>query len=241
MIQLPDVTLVTIDTKAHDLTRMAVENTLRQIEPAETLIFTDDEFPFEGMPVRKIDPLHSMNDYNSMLWAFTPFFVRTSHMLVIQWDGWVLDGSAWSDEWLQYDYIGAPWHWHTGPLKVGNGGFSLRSMSLMRHVQDHNMPAGSQEDVELCIKLRPELENAFKWAPIEVAQQFSYEHGRPDHTTFGFHDVRNWRNHLTAEQLDERFAAAPPYVLDKQETQDAIALVARERRLRQTLREIFPD
>jgi hypothetical protein len=35
--------------------------------------------------------------------------VATSHVLVIQWDGYVVNADLWDDDFLRYDYIGAPW------------------------------------------------------------------------------------------------------------------------------------
>ena len=86
-----------------------------------------------------------------MLWRV----VHTDFALVVQDDGWVLDGKLWRDEYLNYDYIGAPTHlahvltpegdyWSRGfawaehlevnsrAVPVLNGGFSLRSRKLMQ-------------------------------------------------------------------------------------------------------------
>ena len=86
-----------------------------------------------------------------MLWRV----IETDFALVVQDDGWVLDGRLWRDDYLHYDYIGAPVHlarvysrdgdywsrrfeWTYGvpdghqAVPVLNGGFSLRSRKLMR-------------------------------------------------------------------------------------------------------------
>ena len=39
--------------------------------------------------------------------------MRTPHVLLIQWDGFVVNPSAWSDEFLDFDYVGARWGWPT--------------------------------------------------------------------------------------------------------------------------------
>lgn len=36
-------------------------------------------------------------------------FIATSHMLFVQWDGYVLHPDCGRDSFLDYDYIGAPW------------------------------------------------------------------------------------------------------------------------------------
>ena len=47
-------------------------------------------------------------------------YVDTSHCLLVQWDGYVLNPKSWLPQFLDYDYIGAPWNGNV----VGNGGFS---------------------------------------------------------------------------------------------------------------------
>src|SRR5579864_3539003 len=127
-VSLPDVTLVAIDCVAHDLTRLAIEDTLREIEPAEILVFSD-------RPIIGPDYIECQIDLKQnaglILWHEVPQHVKTSHILTVQWDGWVLDGSLWESTWLDTDYIGAPW-WYTDGFNVGNGGFSLRSVELTR-------------------------------------------------------------------------------------------------------------
>ena len=56
-------------------------------------------------------------------------YFNSEFVLVIQHDGYVLDGNSWSDDFYKYDYIGAPWLYSDGK-NVGNGGFSLRSKIL---------------------------------------------------------------------------------------------------------------
>ncbi len=35
--------------------------------------------------------------------------VETDYMLIVQGDGFIVNPDAWDDEFLDYDYIGAPW------------------------------------------------------------------------------------------------------------------------------------
>src|ERR1700687_3454326 len=44
--------------------------------------------------------------------------------------------AAWREEFLGCDYIGAQWFWHDDAMRVGNGGFSLRSRKLLLALQD---------------------------------------------------------------------------------------------------------
>jgi hypothetical protein len=53
-------------------------------------------------------------------------------VLVFQTDAFLLNDTV--DDWLEYDYIGAPWGGRVSKdmhKKVGNGGFSLRTRSGM--------------------------------------------------------------------------------------------------------------
>lgn len=104
-------------------------------------------------------------------------YVKTSHMLICQHDGFVNNYQAWDNDWLQYDYIGAPWHYMDG-MAVGNGGFSLRSCRLMEVVAtDPHIKITHPEDHHICRTYRPYLETTYgiKFAPMDVAEKFSFE------------------------------------------------------------------
>ena len=111
--------------------------------------------------------------------------VKTTHVLIAQWDGYVLNDEAWQNEWLDYDYIGAIW---TDGI-VGNGGFSLRSRRLLEALQDERFEGPFYpEDEKICRDWRLILETEYgmKFAPPEVASAFSIENGRYT-GQFGFH------------------------------------------------------
>ena len=61
-------------------------------------------------------------------------YIDTDFCLIIQGDGFVIHPENWTDEFLKYDYIGAPWRnlAHYSFIRVGNGGFSLRSKKLLK-------------------------------------------------------------------------------------------------------------
>lgn len=147
---------------------------------------------------------------------------HASHILFFQYDGWVLDGAAWQDEWLQYDYIGAPWPWKPADQNVGNGGFSLRSVALMKYLAEHPdefpVPTNSPEDAVLCQYYRPALEMCgFSWAPLHVAEKFSVERGPWRTGTFGFHGIYNIPRVLPPDEFLSWRAAANDYIRSKPE------------------------
>jgi len=142
--------------------------------------------------------------------------VQTKHCLVIQADGFVLNPNRWQPKFLEYDYIGAPWTEKlmvrsTGQIldmkknQVGNGGFSLRSKTLLEETakidfDNLNFPS-LNEDVLIGHFLLDQMLNAgIKFPTPELAAQFSVE--RPDaafgqnpSTSFGFHG-KELRDHI---------------------------------------------
>lgn len=198
MLRLPDVTLVLIETREHALAKLAIEDCLSKAEFGDVLIFTDkpSEFSEYGRVIEVPDWPEKVG-WSRCFWYDVPLQLRTSHSLGIQWDSWIVDPGMWSDDFLQYDYIGSPW-WYKDGLNVGNGGFSLRSTHLLRYVHKHRAkyPCLTDADDDLyCRKYRPQLQDAgFVWAPEKRAFDFAFECLRPDPTArhFGFHAVPNF-------------------------------------------------
>ena len=190
MKSLPDITVVIADTVSYGDSISAIQKTLKHITPAEVIFFTDVDFPSEEYRIEKIPRLNSKEEYSSyMLKMLGTFRFKTSHLLVIQHDGYVVDGEEWDDEFLEYDYIGAPWMYVDG-RNVGNGGFSLRSVRLHQIlVDDEHIGNYHPEDDTICRGYRRYLESSYqvKFAPEEVADRFSYELRKPKDKTFGFH------------------------------------------------------
>lgn len=222
-LKLPDVTLVCVETREHELANMAVQDCMRVAEFGDVLILTDD-------PEKFLDPIgakirfHKVPDWPDKVgwsrawWFDVPPLLRTRQTLNIQWDSWIWNTDMWRDEFLQYDYIGAPW-WYDD-RNVGNGGFSLVSTALKKYVaknRDKYPCDTSVDDDLLCRKYRYSLEQkGFRWAPQEVAYDFSYEgcgpQGHPNTAPpkrhFGFHAMFNWPRVLTQTRLMERLNAA---------------------------------
>jgi hypothetical protein len=131
----------------------------------------------------------------------------------VQADGFVIHPESWTDEFLDYDYIGAPWPLrkdaYVDPFgvhqRVGNGGFSLRSRKLLTVPTRHevawdvnesslyrNFDSGLlHEDGNICVHNRHVYEaDGCVFAPVDVAVRFSQEHYVPEArgvTPFGFH------------------------------------------------------
>lgn len=191
-LKLPNVTVVAITTRDYGDTVTAIKKSLEQIEPAATIFFSDVEYKddqFEWVQIPKMNWLEYNKFVITELWRY----INTSHILLIQHDGYILDSSAWSDEFLQYDYIGAPWGYKDG-RNVGNGGFSLRSKLLHLKLAGDDLVLENQvfapEDEVICRLYRNYLEKKYdiKFAPEHIADRFSFEMRRPLQKTFGFHN-----------------------------------------------------
>ena len=155
-----------------------------------------------------IPKISSKQEYSNFMIKEVANYFDTEHVLIIQWDGWILNPDKWEDEFLNYDYIGAPWPVEllgTGvcpEYTVGNGGFSLRSKALCKFLQTlplQDLP----EDVLICQIYRPLLEQVgFKFAPEDVAQRFSNECGAY-YPSFGQHARNKLVKGATVAHLEQ--------------------------------------
>ncbi len=223
MIKLPNVTLISIDTTDNlsgtlkgvytsmsgiNFGAVKIITTKKQIENNYSLV--DDGIVLEEPVV----DIKNYNDYNHYVIHDLHNHVNTSHCLLVQPDGFVLFPEKWNNEWLKYDYIGAPWEYaedaYIDPFgnhhRVGNGGFSLRSKKFLEvptkvevpwetnNSDFYWMPEGVvnyHEDGNVCVHNRHIfIEQGCKYAPVEVAVRFSQETRVSECdgiTPFGFH------------------------------------------------------
>lgn len=194
-LRLHDVTLCAAASVNVAATVAAMKASLDQVEFADCLLFTDKEFPSLDPRIRwmSIAPLKSGADYSEFLLRRLSDFVMTPQCLIVQWDGFVLSPDAWKPEFLDCDYIGAPWPQFADGHDVGNGGFSLRSRKLLDACKDADFKAGHPEDVVICRTNRSLLEDKYgiRFAEAALADSFAFERRRPVGPTFGFHGVFN--------------------------------------------------
>jgi hypothetical protein len=160
---------------------------------------------------RLIPTLTSAQAYSLFVLAELPAHIETSHALLSQWDGFVADAGAWRPEFLEYDYIGAPWAKAAPGQDVGNGGFCLRSRALMQAMQGLS-PLTHPEDACIAQTHRGTLEARFglRFAPAALARQFAFENERPGEPCFGFHGMRNLHRALPPSLASQWFAHLPP-------------------------------
>jgi hypothetical protein len=187
-LQLKDVTCIAVDCYNYGKAIHALQKSMEQVDFGAVKFLTDINIKVEGIEVVEIPRIDSKEEYSEFIVkGLYPHF-ETSHVLVIQHDGYVLDASAWTDEFLKYDYIGAPWLYVDG-RNVGNGGFSLRSRRLQDVLRDYCFDVTHPEDEIIGRLYRKFLEQRYAmfFAPQELAEQFAFELRQPNQKTFGFH------------------------------------------------------
>lgn len=204
---MKNITIVAIDFQTHDLTRYGIEQTVERVDAKEVLIISDREILPGAQHIIR-EPVANMVEYNQVMLKGVAEHINDGHTLFVQWDGMAHDGSQWTDEFLNYDYIGAPWPWEQEGKNVGNGGFSLRSKRLLDACLDNHVqiPAHRNfiaEDAAIGVDHREFLEKTYgiKYAPTELAQRFSFELGHYV-PSFGFHGSWNIFNFLDDDDMN---------------------------------------
>jgi len=193
-LALPQVTLCAATSVNVKATMHALEACLMQIDFAACKLFTDalvrPEHP--NIEVVPIGRLSSSSAYSDFLLSRMVDHVATSHCLVVQWDGYVLDAERWLPDFLDYDYIGARWPQFDDGHDVGNGGFSLRSRRLMEACREPEFRGEYAEDVAIGRTNRDWLEGrGMRFAPAALADLFSAERTGNIAISFGYHGVFN--------------------------------------------------
>lgn len=216
MLNLPDVTLICVSSVNFLHTLYAFQKSMQKINFGSVKLISDQNppgFVESGISIEKCDSITSIDSYSHYMIFDLHKHVSTSHCLVIQADGFVINPEQWDPLWLTYDYIGAPWeyvdHAYLDPWgnhqRVGNGGFSLRSKKLLEvplnayvhfdvnrgNFYKHMNANDTAEDGCICVHNRHIYEVlGCKFAPIEVASRFAHEKSLPETVgikPFGFH------------------------------------------------------
>ena len=192
LIELGDVSLVCVETRRIGLAVFALQQCLRKARFKECLLLSPHA-PALPQGIRHVP----IADITSVA-AYSDFIIRDlarhftgGHVLIAQWDGFILDADCWDPRFLDNDYIGAPWP--DAARTVGNGGFSLRSRRLWDALGDIDPVTTHPEDACICIDQRSPLEaRGIRFAPTALAETFAWEAPEPLLPTFGFHGFFNF-------------------------------------------------
>lgn len=225
MIDLKKITLVAIDGSQNEL---SYDTCLRSLLfSKKECAFFDSKFicsdpdkvknkNIKDIKIEKCESFSYGEEYNKFCLTELHHYIESEYMLLVHPDGFIINPNLWDDDFMQYDYIGAPWPKHTvlGTSRnfpeiykdvldsgvqylVGNGGFTLRSKKMMEQVEKiyyNGNFKGVPEDQAICQGMRKDLEHkGFLFPSVEVASKFSCEEIRIDgmilnpDQSFGFH------------------------------------------------------
>ncbi len=193
MIELPQVTLIALGSKQYfDNHQKALNESCKGIKFGAVKNITQD--------------CNGIDEWNKAIIYDLGQYIDTEFAILIHADGYIVNPESWNDDWLNYDYIGAPWPQPQdnysyrdiyGKLqRVGNS-VSLRSRRLIDYAKKQKLEWKSfnnfsNEDGFICVNYRHEYEKAgFIFAPLEVAKYFSRELDIPENedveSPFAFH------------------------------------------------------
>lgn len=193
-LSLPQVTLCAVTSVNVPATLHALHKCLEQVSFGGCKLLTDAPVR-SGHPEIAVVPikrLKSSRDYSRFMLSSLAEHVNTSHCLVVQWDGYLLDAGQWRPEFLEYDYIGATWPHFDDGHDVGNGGFSLRSRKLVQACRHPLFTDQHPEDVAIGRTNRNWLESqGLRFAPRSLADTFAAERTGRIGAAFGFHGIFN--------------------------------------------------
>jgi hypothetical protein len=208
MIKLPNITLVALTSVRIEQTIKALIYSSEKIEFGCIKLLSDNK-P-NSLP-KKIEfeltqKSSSIDEWNYNIIYNLPKHIDTEFALLIHDNGFVVHPDSWKNDFLKYDYIGAPWPLpndnfsyrdnKNNLIRVGNS-VSLRSKKLLEVPLKYNLEWKSfhgytNEDGFICVNYRHKyLEDGCKFADIDVAKYFSHEQPIPEIENikpFAFHN-----------------------------------------------------
>jgi len=226
------ISISCIDTLNYTKSINAIKMTCANMRIDKVYWFSDKDIEEDlGVPVvwhriDKIDINTFVHFTGELHLKIMPEIVDTDFNIINHYDGFAVNKDSWTDEFLDYDYIGAVWPWYPDGQNVGNGGFSLRSKKLYDAILDYKISWHSSdysdleqrvygapgrtghleipEDVIICRIHRPILEQQYgiRFAPTELANRWSIENNQASPwlgKSLGFHGKFGIHKHYGVE------------------------------------------
>ena len=206
MINLENITLVCITSIKIDRAIKALKYSYRGINFGEVLLFTDKEVSLPpDIKTINIAPLDLVG-YSHFIVYELHKYINTDYVIIIQDDGFIVNPEKWDNKFLEYDYIGAPWALphdnfsfrdpFGNIIRVGNGGFSLRSKKLLSLATELGLEWKpyfgyyNEDGFFTCHNKHIYENNGCIFATLDIAKYFSHENMIPEVdgiVPFGFH------------------------------------------------------
>lgn len=195
MINLSNIDILTVNSANPRAGLAAIKHCQKFFNFGRAIILSHEDINDSAVELIKVPKIESIDGYNDAILNLNRYS-SNSFVLVVQDDGFITNPALWADEFLDYDYIGAPWPsekdsaWielqnprmrqfmynNLAKNRVGNGGFSLRSKKYLQYSAQFASCDGFGEDAFLNIlNYDKAIEFGIKFAPFELAKKFSYE------------------------------------------------------------------
>ena len=213
-IDLPNVTLVLVEGLKDNFTNSlkALRWSAKNINFGGVKFICPEDPKDDEIEYYEIDPLDYIG-YNRYILFDLNKHIDTDYCLVVQSDGFILNPSKWSNDFLQYDYIGASWSKGAilGSIHVpddvkrreafslvGNGGFALRSKKLLKATANAPFDCNGPEDAYICQEHYEYFKSkGINFAPVAIADRFAKDPITNLTETFGFHGNRGLINKIS--------------------------------------------
>ncbi len=202
MLELPDVTLIAVGSINVIGMANALEHSSRNIKWGAIKLITEIH-------------CNNIDEWSHAIIFDLRKYVDTKFCMLVHPDGFVVNADSWRPEFLDYDYIGAPWplpnddYSYRTPdgeiVRVGNS-VSIRSKEMLELPYQLELAwkpyfGNYNEDGFLtCHNRRLFQHFGARFAPIEVAKYFSRELDLPENAdvekpfAFHLHDTKIGRN-----------------------------------------------
>lgn len=208
MLKLENVTLIALTSVRIPQTIKALKYSCRGIQFGDVKLASDikPDFLPDYIQHEYTEKSSNIDEWNYNIIYNLSKHIKTDYAILIHDNGFVVNPESWRDEFLKYDYIGAPWPLPSDDysyrdingkiIRQGNS-VSLRSKKLIDLPNKLNLEwkpfhGFTNEDGFICVNYRHRyIEEGCKFADIEVAKYFSHETPLPELIgikSFAFHN-----------------------------------------------------
>lgn len=188
-LSLENVCIVCVDCYNYGAAIHALQKSTEQVQFGSVKFLTDIKIEVDGIETVVIDRINTKEEYSKFIIKELYKHIDRKYVLIVQHDGFVINSSAWKEEFLSVDVIGAAWLYQD-QRNGSNGGFSLRTKRLMEVLAEDEFIEITHPEDEIIGRLyRDYLKTkyGFKFPADELCDAFSFELRQPVCNTFGFH------------------------------------------------------
>ena len=208
MLNLENVTLIALTSVRIPQTIKALEYSCRDIKFGSVKLASDIKPDFlPGYVIHEYTEKSSnIDEWNHNIIYNLSKHIETDYAILIHDNGFIVNPESWREEFLDYDYIGAPWPLPSDDysyrdiegkiIRQGNS-VSLRSKKLIDLPNKLNLEwrdflGFTNEDGFICVNYRHKyIDEGCEFADIDVAKYFSHETTMPETqgiNPFAFHN-----------------------------------------------------